>query len=93
MALLFTEGGPRTNLFLKVLFDPAAVDGLAKFAFVKIDHKKDGPEAKRFKVSGAPLLLLLDPTGEEPKELRRISGGSAKEIRSQLDAALRRLQK
>jgi hypothetical protein len=76
-----------------VLFDPAAVEGLAKLAFVKIEYRKDGPEAKRFKVPGAPLLLLLDPTGEEPKELKRVAGGSAKEIRSQLDAALKRLQK
>ena len=91
--LLFTEGTLRTNIFLKVLHDPAAAEVLAKCAYVRVEYKKDGDEAKRFKIASAPLLLLIDPTGEEPKELRRVAGGSARELRAVLEGALKKLQK
>jgi hypothetical protein len=91
VALLFTETTLRTNVFLKVLHDPVAAELLPKCVYVRVAFKKDSGEAKRLKVAAAPVLLLLDPTGEAPKELRRLAGGSARELRAAMEAAIQKL--
>lgn len=76
-----------------MLHDPVAAEVLPKCVYVRVEFKKDSDEAKRLKVAAAPVLLLLDPTGEAPKELRRLAGGSAREMRAALEGAIKKLSK
>jgi hypothetical protein len=76
-----------------VLHDPVAAELLPKCVYARVEYKKDSDDAKRWKVTAAPVLLLVDATGEEPKELKRLAGGSAREMRAALEGAIKKLAK
>jgi hypothetical protein len=93
MVILFADATPKTELFLKILSDPSLTDSFNRVAYVKVDFKKDSPDAAKYKVTAAPTLLILDPTQAEPKEIKKITGGGPKSIKTDLDAAIKKLEK
>jgi hypothetical protein len=90
VVVLFTETTLRTNVFLKVLHDPAVAEILPKTVYARVEYRKDSTEAKRWKVPAAPVLLVLDASGEAPKELRRLAGGGALQVRAILEGILKK---
>jgi len=84
--VLLADDKPRSQAFAQSLGDPAYGDVFEKIAFTKLEFRKDGDEAKRWKVQEAPALLLLDVDG---LVLRALKIGPAKALRRELEDALR----
>lgn len=93
MVVLFADKTPKTDAFLKVLSDPALADAFPKVAYAKVDFDKDSEDAKKWKVTAAPTLVLLDASGDEPKPVKSVRSGSAASIRKDFEDAAKKLGK
>lgn len=58
-----------------------------------MDFDKDSEDAKKWKVTGAPTLVLLDASGAEPRLVKTIKSGSAASIKKDFDDAAKKLGK
>ena len=77
------------NSFLRGSFPPL----VTPFSAGKVDYKKDSDEAKQYKVTTAPTLILLDPTKEPAALLKTITGGTPKTLLKDLQDAKEKLGK
>lgn len=94
MVLLFADKTPKTDAFLKILSEPPlGAEGFSKVAYAKVEFDKDSDDAKKWKVTAAPTLVLLDASGDEPKLVKTLRGGSAISIRKDFDDAAKKLGK
>jgi len=70
-----------------LLADKSVIDVAEEFVCVKIDAAKDGDEARKLDVRGAPTILLLDG---DANEMSRVAGLVSKDqLLSKLDEAKR----
>jgi hypothetical protein len=90
--LFFTDGKGPSQAMLKALSDPAVEAEIAKCSYAKVDFKKDSEEAKTFKVTAAPTLLLLDPRSTPPKEFKRLTSAAPAAILKELQLAAKKLE-
>ena len=65
---------------MKVFLDAAVNPEILNCAFGKVEFKKDSDEAKQFKVTAAPTLLLIDPTKEPAAVLKTITAPNPKTL-------------
>ena len=100
---LYVEGEIPAEIdgaFFRALHDPAYVplhdddvvlsrDGVIG----KIEFKKDSEEAKAYKVSAAPTLILIDPTKQPAAVLKTITSATAKSLLKDLQDAKEKLGK
>jgi YHS domain-containing protein len=93
--ILFLDYGAKSDVFeKKTLTDPILTDLIAKVAYVTVKFKKDDDNAKKWKVTAAPTLLIVDAQKEDdPKELKRVTGGTAAALKKELEAALKKYEK
>jgi hypothetical protein len=91
VVLLFGDGTAKTKLFLQQLSDPSLDASFGTVAYAIVTYEKDGVEAKKFKVSSAPTLLVLDPRPETPKELKKLTSGAPGGVKSAIAAAVKSL--
>ena len=56
----------------KVLADPSLTDTFSKVAYVKVTYRKDSVEAKKWKVSSTPTILIVDATKDPAAEIKRL---------------------
>jgi hypothetical protein len=91
--IAFLDYSQRSDLFeKKVLADPLLADAFSKVAYVKVNFKKDSEDAKKWKVTSAPTLLLVDAAHGEPRELKRLAGGSPVSIKKEIETALKKVE-
>ena len=76
-----------------MLGDPALDESFGSVVFASVTFEKGGEDAKKYKVSAAPTLLILDPRGEAPKELKKITGGAPPAIKAAIAAAVKTMSK
>jgi hypothetical protein len=93
VVLLFGDASPKTKLFSEMLGDPSLDDAFGKVSYATVEFKKDGEDAKKYKVTSAPTLLILDPRPEAPKELKKMAGGSPASVKSEIEKAVKALSK
>jgi hypothetical protein len=93
VAVVFADKSARTDAFMKLFLDAGVNPEIMNCAFGKVEFKKDSDEAKQYKVSGAPTLILLDPTKEPATVLKTITGGSPKSLLKDLQDAKEKLGK
>jgi len=93
VVLLFADASPRAKLFLQILSHPALDSSFAEVVYAAVVYEKGGEEAKKYKVTAAPTLLILDPRPETPKELKKLTSGSPGTVRSAIAAAVKTLSK
>ena len=62
--VLFSDGSEAAETAARTLEDRRVVKFHERCAFVRIDYRKDAPEAKTWNVSSAPTLILLDSAKE-----------------------------
>lgn len=94
VVLLFADKSAKTTAFVKILSEPPlGPDGFAKVAYAKVEFDKDSEDAKKWKVTAAPALLLLDASGAEPKLVKTLKSGSAASIKKEFDDAAKKLGK
>jgi YHS domain-containing protein len=93
LVLLFGDATPKTKLFTEMLGDPSLDESFGKVAYAVVEFKKDSDEAKKFKVTSSPVLLILDPRPEAPKELKKMTGGAPPTVKSEIEKAVKALSK
>ena len=76
-----------------MLGDPSLDEAFGKVSYASIEFKKDSEEAKKFKVTSAPTLLILDARPEMPKELKKMAGGSPASVKSEIEKAVKAMAK
>lgn len=93
VVLLFGDASPKTKMMSEMLGDPSLDESFSSVFFATIEFKKDGDEAKKFKVSSAPTVLILDPRPETPKELKKLTSGAPPTVKSAIAAAVKAMAK
>ena len=93
VALVFVDEKPKSAAFLQIFADPLLADDLEKVAFAKVDLKKDAEECKKWKVTGAATLVLIDASGDEPKVVKTMTGVGPKAIKTALEDLLKKAVK
>lgn len=93
VAVLFADKSPKTDAFMKMFLDAGVNPEITSCAFGKVDFKKDAEEAKLYKITAAPTLLLLDPTKEPALLIKSISSGTPKTLLKDLQDAKAKLGK
>lgn len=84
---------PKSTAFLQIFGDPLLAGEMDKVAFAKVDLKKDAEECKKWKVTQAATLVLIDASGDEPKVLKTLSGVGPKAIKTALEDQLKKAVK
>ena len=91
--LFFGDDKPKSKALLNVFSDPAfGPDLYEKAAFSKVEFKKDSDECKKWKVTEAPTILIVDPAGDEGTVLKTIKSGAPKAIRKDIEDAIKKVQ-
>ena len=93
VAVVFADKSPKTDAFLKLFLDAGINPEIMTCAFGKVEFKKDSDEAKQYKVTAAPTLLLLDPTKEPAAVLKTITSATAKSLLKDLQDAKEKIGK
>lgn len=89
--VLFSDAGPKSKLFSQMLGDASLDESFGKVAYAMVEFTKDSADAKKLKVTSAPTLLVLDVSKEEPKELKKMSGGAPPTVKKEIEAALKKV--
>ncbi len=92
-AVLFADKSPKTEAFLKLFLDAGVNPEILGCAFGKVEFKKDSEEAKAYKVTAAPTLILIDPTKQPAAVLKTITSATAKSLLKDLQDAKEKLGK
>lgn len=88
--LLFADDKPKSQAWERVFSDPAfGTDLYEKASFSKVEFKKDSDECKKWKVTEAGTLLIIDPT--EEKVLKTLKTGTPKGVRKDIEDAIKKL--
>lgn len=90
--LVFLDDKPKSAAFLKLFSDPAMADLYDKASFGKIEFKKDSEECKKWKVTEAPVCLIVDPA-DDSKPLKTWKSGTAKALHKEIEDAVKKLKK
>jgi hypothetical protein len=83
----------KSKTFSEVLGEKDLDESFGKVAYAAVVFEKGSDEAKKFSVSSAPTLIIVDPSHEEPKVLKSLTSAVAKTIKSEIDAAVKKLMK
>lgn len=88
VVLLFaTPKSKSAILWNRLLTDPLVYQQLLNTAYSPVTFKRSDPLAKQFKVTRAPALLIIDPRGEKPKVIKKITRGNSRTVSEALKAA------
>jgi hypothetical protein len=93
VAVLFVDKSPKTDAFAKMFLDPGVNPEILGCAYGKVEFKKDSDEAKQWKVTAAPTLLLIDPTKDPALLIKAITSGTPKTLLKDLQDAKAKLGK
>jgi len=93
VAVVFADKTPKTDAFMKVFLDAGVNPEILSCAFGKVPFNKDSEEAKRYKVTAAPTLVLLDPTKEPAALLKTITAPNPKTLLKDLQEAKEKIGK
>ncbi len=91
VAVLFADKTSKTDAFMKVFLDAGVNPEILGCAFGKVEFKKDSDEAKLYKVTASPTLLLIDPTKEPAAVLKTITAPNPKTLLKDLQDAKAKL--
>lgn len=93
VVLLFVDAKPKSEMFKKSLGDPAFKGVFDNVAFCQVEYLKGSDEAKQWKVTEAPTMLVIDPTDGEGKVLKTLKTNAPKTVKSAIDDAVKKLKK
>jgi hypothetical protein len=92
--LFFCDDKPKSKMMQNVFSDPAfGADLYEKAVFSKIEFKKDSDECRKWKVTEAATILIVDPSAEEGTSLKSLKGGAPKAVRKDIEEAIKKLSK
>lgn len=91
VAALYADKSAKTDAFMKLFLDPGVNPEILSCAFAKIEFKKDSEDAKTYKITAAPTLLLIDPTKTPPALVKAITTATPKTLLKDLQDAKAKL--
>ncbi|RPH45672.1 MAG: hypothetical protein EHM91_07515 [Planctomycetota bacterium] len=89
--ILFMDAGAKSKMWSEMLGDKELDEVFAKVAYAAVLFEKGSDEAKKYSISTAPVLVLVDPT--ENKSLKTITSPAAKTIKTEVENAIKKLTK
>lgn len=91
--IFFTDKSAGSAAMLKAISDISVEPEISKCAYAKVEFKKDGKHETDFKVTAAPTVLFLDPTGDQPKEIKKLTAGGAAAIVKEIKDGMKKMGK
>jgi len=92
--LFFVDDKPKSKALEALFSDPTfGTDLYEKAIFSKVAFKKDSEECKKWKVTDAGSIVIVDPSAEEGVSLKILKGGAPKAVRKEIEEAAKKLSK
>lgn len=91
VVLLFVDKKPKSEMFAKSLGDAAFKGMFDNVAFCQVEYEKGSEDAKKWKVTEAPTMLVIDPN--EEKVLKTLKSNAPKTVKAAIDEAVKKLKK
>lgn len=86
------DTGAKSKQWGESLGDKSLDDVFGKIIYVAVDFKKDGEEEKKYSVTAAPTLILVNPVKDENKG-KKISSPAPAALKKELEAAIKEAAK
>jgi hypothetical protein len=87
------DAGAKSKSFGEALGDKELDEAFAKVAYAAVLFEKGSDEAKKFSVSSAPTIVIVDPTVESPKVLKTLNSSASKTLKTEIEAAVKKIAK
>jgi len=85
------DAGAKSKSWSEMMGDKDLDETFAKVAYAAVLFEKGSDEAKKYGISSAPVLVLIDPT--ENKSLKTITSPAVKTIKTEVDNAVKKMTK
>lgn len=89
--VLFMDAGAKSKTWGEMLGDKELDEAMGKVSYAAVLFEKGSDEAKKYGVSSAPAIVLLDP--EEGKVLKTMTTASPKSVKTEIDNAVKKVTK
>ena len=89
--VLFMDAGAKSKMWSELLGDKDLDETFAKVAYAAVLFEKGSDEAKKYSISTAPVIVLIDPA--ENKSLKTITSPAAKTIKTEVENAIKKMTK
>jgi YHS domain-containing protein len=86
--ILFMDATPKSKQWTEQLGDKSLDEVFGKIVYVAVDFKKDGDDEKKYSVTSAPTLVLVDASKDEPKG-KKLSSPAPASLKKELEAAIK----
>jgi hypothetical protein len=91
--ILFMDATAKSKTFSEVLGEKELDEVFGKVCYAAVVLEKGSDEAKKYSVSSAPTLVIVDPTAEETKVIKTLTSSAPKAVKSELEAAIKKVAK
>jgi hypothetical protein len=91
VVILFMDAGAKSKTFAEAIGDKELDEAFGKVAYAAVLFEKGSEEAKKYSVSSAPVLVIIDPA--EAKVIKSLTSVAPKTVKSEIDAAVKKLAK
>ena len=86
------DAGAKSKTFGEILGSKELNDVFAKVAYAAVLFEKGSDEAKKYSVSSAPMLVIIDPTNEN-KVLKSMPSITPKSVKTEIENAIKKMEK
>jgi hypothetical protein len=90
--ILFMDSSPKSKTFGEILGEKELDDVFSKVSYAAVLFEKGSDEAKKYSVSSAPVLVIIDPTNEN-KVLKTMPTITTKTVKTEIENAIKKLAK
>jgi hypothetical protein len=85
------DAGAKSKSWGETLGDKELDEAFAKVSYAAVLFEKGSEEAKKYGVSSAPTIVIIDPT--EGKTIKTLTSAAPKTVKSEIDAAVKKMAK
>jgi hypothetical protein len=85
------DAGAKSKTWTESLADKELDEAFGKVSYAAVLFEKGSDEAKKYSVSSAPVLVLIDPA--EGKVIKSLTSVAPKTVKSEIDAAVKKVAK
>lgn len=89
--ILFMDAGAKSKMFTEALGDKELDEVFGKVAYAAVLFEKGSDEAKKYSVSSAPVLVIIDPA--EGKSIKTLTSAAPKTVKTEIEAAIKKMAK
>ena len=86
------DSGAKSKMFSEFLGDKTLDESFSKVAYAAVLFEKGSDEAKKFSVSSAPTIVIVD-TLNENKVLKTLTSVAPKTVKTEIENAIKKMAK